>query len=191
MQRWISIMLFCGLFPGTASAQPVTVQFGPPAIRWEARPRTVVIAPGVWVVEDSPDEVFYYDQWYWTQQNGHWYRSRDHQGHWGEVERGRVPGRLYAQEPGHYRHFRGEGRHGHGHVRPEGRHPGPSAQDYKHPGASPQDYKHHGPGPADQKKPGPPPPGPSSKKKGGPQDQKGGSQDQKGGQDRKGGQDHK
>ncbi len=109
MQRFFSILLFCGLLPATAAAQGVGVMFGAPAIHWTVRPPMAVFAPGMWVVEDSPDEVFFYDGWYWTQQNDHWYRSRDHRGHWGEVDRGRVPVSFYAQEPGHYRHFRGEG----------------------------------------------------------------------------------
>jgi hypothetical protein len=108
MNRWIPIVLACGLFPGAAMAQTMTVQFGPPAIRWEARPAMVVIAPGVWVVEDSPDEVFYYNNWYWTQDNGHWYRTRSHNGHWRQIDRGRVPSRFHAQPAGHYRHHRAE-----------------------------------------------------------------------------------
>ena len=110
MKKWLSILLFCGLVPGTAAAQ-VVVQFGAPAIRWETRPPRVYVAPGMWVVGDSDDEVFYQGGWYWTMRDDHWYRSRDHRGHWGEVERARVPARLYEREPGYYRHYRAEEHH--------------------------------------------------------------------------------
>jgi hypothetical protein len=93
VQRFLSILLFCVLLPATAWAQGLTVMFNPPAIRWTARPPMVVMAPGMWVVEDSPDEVFFYDGWYWTQTDDRW----------------RVPARFYANAPGHYRHFRGDG----------------------------------------------------------------------------------
>ncbi len=125
MQRWISILLFCGLLPGTALAQTFSVQIGAPAVRWESRPPMVEIEPGVWVVEDSDDEVFFYDQWYWMQLDGRWYRSRDHEGHWGSVDFGFVPSRLYERERGYYRHYRNEGRPEHradyDDVRPQAR----------------------------------------------------------------------
>jgi hypothetical protein len=110
VRRWMSILLFCGMFPGAAAAQTMTVQIGPPAIRWEARPPRVLIAPGVWVVEDYDDEVFYEGGWYWVQRDDHWYRSRDHRGHWGEIGRDRVPARFFGQAPGYYRHYRPEAR---------------------------------------------------------------------------------
>ncbi len=127
MQRFLSILLFCVLLPATAWAQGLTLMFNPPAIRWTARPPMVVMAPGMWVVEDSPDEVFFYDGWYWTQQDDRWYRSRDHRGHWGVIDRGRVPARFYANEPGHYRHFRGDGGPPPGQIRREAR---PARQGY-------------------------------------------------------------
>lgn len=110
MWRWNWILLLFALVPGVALAQPVPVPFGPPMVRWEVRPPMVLVAPGFWVVEDSPDEVFYSGEWYWTLQGGRWYRSRDHRGHWGEVPVARVPARFHAREAGHYRHYRSEAR---------------------------------------------------------------------------------
>ena len=123
--RWIPIVLFSALFSSAASAQTVTVDVGLPVIRWEAPPPLVVVSPGLWVVEDSPDEIFYYNQWYWTAQGGRWYRSRDHHGHWLAIEPGRVPGRFHVREPGHYRHFHRDGGPRQGHVGPERGHVGP------------------------------------------------------------------
>jgi hypothetical protein len=40
-----------------------------------AAPRLVLVAPGVWVVEDSPYAVYYYDGFYWRFYDGIWYRS--------------------------------------------------------------------------------------------------------------------
>jgi hypothetical protein len=40
-----------------------------------ARGRLVSVSPGVWVVEDRPDPVFYSDDYYWRYQGGVWYRS--------------------------------------------------------------------------------------------------------------------
>ena len=120
------MMVFCGLFPAVASAQPLPVPIGPPLIHWDVQPRLTVAWPGVWVVEDSPDEVFFYNDWYWTQQSGRWYRSRDHHGHWIGIEQKGVPGRFYALEPGHYRHFRGGEALPQGHGWPGAGHSGPS-----------------------------------------------------------------
>lgn len=40
-----------------------------------ARGRLVSVSPGVWVVEDRSDPVFYSDDYYWRYQGGVWYRS--------------------------------------------------------------------------------------------------------------------
>ena len=38
-------------------------------------PRLVLVAPGVWVVEDYPRPVYYADGYYWQYIDGAWYRS--------------------------------------------------------------------------------------------------------------------
>lgn len=40
-----------------------------------ASPRLVWIAPGVWVLEDYDQSVFFYDGFYWWWSDGIWYRS--------------------------------------------------------------------------------------------------------------------
>ena len=104
MRKWLSILLFCGLVPGTAAAQ-VVVQFGAPAIRWETRPPRVYVAPGMWVVGDSDDEVFYQGGWYWAHSHDRWYRSHGRRGGWVVVEDRHVPGPLLRYPPGQYRRY--------------------------------------------------------------------------------------
>lgn len=97
------------LWAGTASAQ-VHVVVQVPSIRWVAPPPMVVVAPGVRVVEDYDEEVFFQGGWYWYRDGGNWYRSHDHHGNWVGVPGPRVPPRLMQLPPGHYRHFKGANR---------------------------------------------------------------------------------
>lgn len=138
MTRFFSLVLMCGLLSGTAQAQVVSVQVGLPMFRWEVRPAMVQIEPDYWVVEDYDNEVFFFNGWYWTFQSNRWYRTNDHSGHWAHVEREHVPARFYAQQPGHYRHYRGSGPRDNGHYRPQGW----RDQDYARPAA------HRAPAPA-------------------------------------------
>jgi hypothetical protein len=84
----------------TAWAQvDVQISFGTP-------PPLVEVEPGIQVVPEYGEEVFFVDGWYWHRSGaGLWYRSRDHRGGWVMVDRGRVPGRLYRIPPGHYKHW--------------------------------------------------------------------------------------
>jgi hypothetical protein len=47
-----------------------------------ARPATVQISPGIYVVEDYHEPVFYSDGWYWRYYGGVWYRSSYHSHGW-------------------------------------------------------------------------------------------------------------
>lgn len=109
------------LFTPSARAQ-VTIEIRLPVIRFEAAPPLVVVSPGIQVVEDYGDEVYFVDSWYWVRHDGRWYRARDHRGGWVFVERG-VPTRLVKLQPGKYKHFKG-----------------------KKPGKARSDGKHHGKG---------------------------------------------
>jgi hypothetical protein len=81
------------------------------------RPATVQIEPGIYVVEDYHEPVFYSDGWYWRYYGGVWYRSSYHSHgwvRWRHVPRG--VGRIH--NPNVYVRYRGEGRaRGHGTVR--------------------------------------------------------------------------
>lgn len=112
----------------------------PPGLfrHWQGRPVTlperlpplVVVRPGVRVVQDFDDEIFFVGGYYWLRRDNHWFRTRDHRGRWEYVPPGRAPGDLARFQPGQYRRWRGgEGEHSgkheeKGHGRGEGREEG-------------------------------------------------------------------
>jgi len=73
-------------------------------------PPLVVVQPGVSVVSDYDQEVFYADGYYYTRRDRGWIRARDHRGTWVRVEPRYVPPPIVQAPPGRYRHYRGEGR---------------------------------------------------------------------------------
>lgn len=77
-----------------------------PVIRFEAPPPLVEIEPGVQVVSEYGEEVFFTEGYYWHRRDGHWFRSHDHSGNWASVESHEVPGRLHGYSPGQYRNYR-------------------------------------------------------------------------------------
>jgi hypothetical protein len=123
------------LYGGQASAQVfeahVGVSIPAPTIQFDVEPPLVVVTPGVYVVEDYDQEVFFTDGWYWSRRGDVWYRTRDHRGGWVAAPPRYVPGKIRGLPPGHYRHFRsgpghpmyrsarGPERHG-DHVAPRG-----------------------------------------------------------------------
>ena len=81
----------------------------PPAVRFAAPPPLVVVAPGVQVVRDCDDEVFFSGGWYWhAGGDGAWYRTRSYRGGWVVAPRRVVPPAVARLPRGQYRHFRGE-----------------------------------------------------------------------------------
>jgi len=72
-------------------------------------PPLVVVHPGISVVSDYDQEVFYADGYYWTRRDDGWIRARDHRGTWARVEPRYVPAPLVQAPPGRYRHYRGGG----------------------------------------------------------------------------------
>ncbi len=95
--------------PGVAAAQAsVDIHFDIPAVL----PRMVVVSPGVQVVPEVNEEVFFHDGWYWVRRDTAWYRSRDHRGGWVLVPPRGIPPRLVAlPPPGHYRNWKAEKEH--------------------------------------------------------------------------------
>jgi hypothetical protein len=87
----------------------------PPTVTFAAPPPLVVVEPGVQVVQDADEEVFFVDGWYWHPgANGVWFRTRSYRGGWAAAPPRVVPAALVRIPPGQYRHYRGEGR-GEGH----------------------------------------------------------------------------
>jgi hypothetical protein len=95
--------------PGATPAQPaVDIRVTLPTVL----PRLVVVSPGVQVVPEVQEEVFFHDGWYWVRRDDYWYRSRSHRGGWMLVPSRRVPPRLVAlPPPGHYRYWKAEKEH--------------------------------------------------------------------------------
>ena len=85
-----------------------------PRIVFSAPPPLVVISPGVQVVEDNDDEVFFVDNYYWHRRDGRWFRNQTHNGTWVVVEERLVPRPIFGFAPGSYRRWHGNG-HGNGH----------------------------------------------------------------------------
>ncbi len=78
----------------------------------EVLPPLIVVQPGVSVVRDFDQEVFYADGYYWARRDGTWIRTRDHRGNWSRVDNRYVPAPIAQAPPGRYRHYRGEDRQG-------------------------------------------------------------------------------
>ncbi len=90
---------------------PPQVRVAAPTVRYVAPPPLIEVEPGVQVVENSEQEVFFVGGWYWPPgPDGWWYRTRDHRGGWVAVPPGHVPGALVRLPRGRYRHFRREER---------------------------------------------------------------------------------
>lgn len=88
--------------PGPTPAQVhVQLRMGFPAVL----PPLVVVQPGVRVVQDFDEEVFFIRGYYWVQREGNWYRARDHRGTWRYVRPGRLPNALVGHQPGQYRRW--------------------------------------------------------------------------------------
>jgi hypothetical protein len=78
-----------------------------PTITFQAPPPMVVVQPGVQVVQDYDDEVFFVDNFYWHRRDGHWFRTRTHNGGWVMVEERVVPRSIYVVPEGRYRRYHG------------------------------------------------------------------------------------
>ena len=96
-------------------------------------PDLVEVSPGVQVIYDYDEPIFFSDGLYWRQENGFWFSSRSYRGGWGRYDG--VPMRFRGNFNAHaYVHYRPAGyvpRHnvvrengrveGHGEVRENGR----------------------------------------------------------------------
>ncbi|MFL5246965.1 MAG: hypothetical protein ACJ79V_04010 [Myxococcales bacterium] len=126
MKKIASLLALATLSLPVAARAEVGVQIH---IALPAAPPMVVVQPGVQVVENQDEEVFFTNGWYWVRRDEVWYRARRPHTAFVYVESRRVPVTLVGMEPGHYRRFhrdhdRGEHRgwhkehdrgHGHGH----------------------------------------------------------------------------
>ena len=82
----------------------VSVQL--PTITFNAPPPLVVIEPGVQVVEDNDEEVFFVNEYYWVRRGPRWYRTKDHRGGWVIVDGPGVPPSLVRVPEGKYSRYK-------------------------------------------------------------------------------------
>ena len=102
------LMLVC-LLAAPAFAQ-VHVAVEVPTIRFATRPTLVEVAPGVQVVPDNEEEVYFTDGYYWHHRGPNWYRTREYSGGWELAEPRYVPRTIVSYEPGRYRRWHAEER---------------------------------------------------------------------------------
>jgi hypothetical protein len=90
------------LSPRPAVAQlQVSIRLALPPV-----PRLVVIQPGVQVVEDFDDEVFFHSGVYWVRRDERWYRAPAPHAEYRRVEVRMVPEPLRRLPPGQYRRWK-------------------------------------------------------------------------------------
>lgn len=92
------------LLPATATAQ-VGVQIH---VNIPVNPPLVVVQPGIQVVENWDEEVFFTGGFYWVRRDGYWYRAPSPRATWVYVEPRHVPPGLVRIPPGHYKHYQKE-----------------------------------------------------------------------------------
>ncbi len=99
MKKLLLLSLALCFAPSVAHAQ-VSIHFG-----WAAPPPLVEVSPGVQVVEDGGEEVFFTNGHYWIERDGRWFWANDFHEHWIPV-RGEVPLFLRNHHRGQYLHWR-------------------------------------------------------------------------------------
>ena len=100
-----TLLVLASLVSVPAFAQ-VQINFQLPTITFSAPPPLVVVEPGVQVVEDNDEEVFFVDNYYWVRRGPRWYRTRDHHGGWVVVDGPGVPASIVRVPEGKYRRYK-------------------------------------------------------------------------------------
>ncbi len=83
----------------------INVNLGEPDIVFEERPAVVLAAPGIYVIPDYPEEVFFVGGFYWVVRGDRWYRSAGPRSRWVLVERRHVPSKIIRVPRGKYKHW--------------------------------------------------------------------------------------
>lgn len=104
------LLVVCLSAPLARAQVDIRINVPLPTIVFPAPPALVVVQPGVQVVEDYDDEVFFVDGAYWCRRDGRWFRAKTHSGGWVVVEEHLVPRPIVVLPPGQYRRWkRGHG----------------------------------------------------------------------------------
>ena len=79
--RTRTLVVLASVLAAPAFAQlQINVQL--PTITFQAPPPLVVVEPGIQVVEDQDEEVFFVSNAYWVRRGPKWYRTNDYRGGW-------------------------------------------------------------------------------------------------------------
>lgn len=105
MRTFLVLMALVVCSPAVAQ---VEIRITPPSLVFELPPPLVVVTPGVQVVADFDEEVFFVDGFYWYRREGNWFRARDHRGDWVLMKTG-VPVVLVDVPSGKYRRYKAKG----------------------------------------------------------------------------------
>lgn len=128
-------LMFASACTGTAT-YTATATTGPAPVGGEVyTPDLVDAEPGVQVIADYDEPVFYSEHSYWRQQNGHWERSNYHDHGWVTAEAPAAVVRIH--EPQRYRHYKPAG------YQPRQR---PVVRDHRNPPPAVRDHRdgdHH------------------------------------------------
>ncbi len=102
-------LMLAALAALTLSPAPAPAQVGVQIhVNIPVTPPLVVVQPGIQVVENWDEEVFFTGGFYWVRRDGYWYRAPSPRATWVYVEPHRVPPGLTRMPPGHYKHYRKE-----------------------------------------------------------------------------------
>jgi hypothetical protein len=101
LKRFVLIGMAAGFLGCTTE-----VEYRRPAVSYETEPVLVSIGPGISVIEDSDQEVFFTGGYYWVHYGGRWWHAPDYHGHWVVVETHAVPEQVLSYPPGRYVHYR-------------------------------------------------------------------------------------
>lgn len=105
MKRLMLAAIAASLFLPVPAPAQVGVQIH---VNIPVNPPLVVVQPGIQVVENWDEEVFYTGGFYWVHRDGYWYRATSPRARWVYVEPRRVPPGLVRMPPGQYKHYRGK-----------------------------------------------------------------------------------
>jgi hypothetical protein len=98
-------------------------------------PDLVYVGPDVQVIADYDEPIFYSDSYYWRNDGGIWYRSRNYRGGWGRYDNAPVAIRR-IDRPTAYVHYRGTSNASGGvqvrdHREPAAYRPAPEVRDHR------------------------------------------------------------
>ena len=119
-------------------------------------PDLVEVEPGVQVIADYDEPVFYSDNYYWRSNGGRWERSNTYNRGWVSASPPTVI--LSINQPDRYRHYRPAG-----YVPRQQRNNGPQVRDHRDNQPEVRDHRENQPGPVvrdHRDNPPPPQPGP-------------------------------